>query len=144
MKKKGFKLDQVLKYRKEIENVRKQEFAVARQKLEEASNRLKIEEEKVENLSTEFMDKQQEGISSAELQMYSSFFRRKRADIKNQRNNVVTLDHDLGVKRETLIDASKGKKMLETLEKKSAEEVRKEVADKERGEMEEIALRNRK
>jgi flagellar FliJ protein len=143
MKKNGFRLDQVLKYRKEIEKVRKQEFASAKQKLEEASTMLKIEEEGVENLNSELMDRQQQGISSAELQIYSSFIRRKSADIKNQKTNVGLLDHDLGMKRETLMDASKGKKMLETLEKKSHQKMRKEMAEKERGVMEEIAIRNR-
>jgi flagellar FliJ protein len=143
MKKKGFRLDQVLQYRKEIEKVRKLEFAAAKQKLEEASTMLRIEEEGVENLNSELMDRQQQGISSAELQIYSSFIRRKSADIKNQKTTVGLLDHDLGMKRETLMDASKGKKMLETLEKKSHQNMRKELAEKERGVMEEIAIRNR-
>jgi len=47
-------------------------------------------------------------------------------------------------KRETLIDASKGKKMLETLERKSVRETQKKIADKEKDVMEEIALRRKK
>jgi flagellar FliJ protein len=144
MHKKGFRLDQVLNYRKEMEKMRKQEFAEARQELDDANRHLKKEEEKVDRLNSEFMDRQQEGITACELQLYSSFFCRKSADIKNQRTNVGLLDHEMNKRRETLMDASKGKKMLETLEKKSSRSVRKEIAEKERGLMEEIALRGKK
>ena len=144
MRKNGFRLDQVLNYRKEMEKVRKVEFAEARQELEDASTLLECEEEKVSRLDSEFMDRQQEGITAQELQIYSSFFRRKSVDIKNQRTNVGLLDHEVSRKRETLIDASKGKKMLETLERKSVREMQKKIADKEKDVMEEIALRRKK
>jgi flagellar protein FliJ len=144
MRKKGFRLDQVLTYRKEMEKMRKQEFAEARQELESASDQLKREEDKVDQLNSEFMERQQEGITAQELQIYSSFFCRKSKDIKNQKTNVGLLDHEVNIRRESLLDASKGKKMLETLEKKSALSIRKEIAHKENGLMEEIAIRNRK
>jgi len=143
MRKKSFRLDQVLHYRKEMEKVRKQEFAEAKQELENASNQLNSEVEKVDRLNSEFMDRQQEGITASELQIYSSFFRKKSVDIKNQRTNVGLLDHDVAMKRETLLDASQGKKMLETLEKKNSQAIRKEIAEKERGIMEEIAVRGK-
>jgi flagellar FliJ protein len=144
MRKNGFRLDQVLNYRKEMEKVRKVEFAEARQELEDASTLLECEEKKVSRIDSEFMDRQQEGITAQELQIYSSFFRRKSVDIKNQRTNVGLLDHEVTRKRETLIDASKGKKMLETLERKSVREMQKKIADKEKDVMEEIALRRKK
>jgi flagellar FliJ protein len=144
MRNKGFRLDQVLNYRKEMEKVRKVEFAEARQELENASTLLECEEKKVSRIDSEFMDRQQEGITAQELQIYSSFFRRMSVDIKNQRTNVGFLDHEVTRKRETLIDASKGKKMLETLERKSVRETQKKIADKEKDVMEEIALRRKK
>jgi flagellar protein FliJ len=144
MRNKGFRLDQVLNYRKEMEKVRKVEFAEARQELENASTLLECEEKKVSRIDSEFMNRQQEGITAQELQIYSSFFRRKNVDIKNQRTNVGLLDHEVTRKRETLIDASKGKKMLETLERKNVREMQKMIADKEKDVMEEIALRRKK
>jgi flagellar protein FliJ len=144
MRKNGFRLDQVLNYRKEMEKVRKVEFSEARQELENASMLLECEEEKVSRLDSEFMDRQQEGITAQELQIYSSFFRKKSVDIKNQRTNVGLLDHEVTRKRETLIDASKGKKMLESLERKSVREMQRKIAEKEKNVMEEIALRKKK
>jgi len=143
MRKKGFRLDQVLHYRKEMEKVRKQEFAEAKQELEDASDRLKSEEERVDRVNSEFVDRQQEGITASELQIYASFFRKKSMDIKDQRTNVGILNHELTKRRETLLDASKGKKMLETLEKKNSRAMRKELEEKERGVIEEIAIRGK-
>jgi flagellar protein FliJ len=144
MRKNGFRLDQVLNYRKEMEKVRKVEFAEARQELENASTLLECEENKVSRIDSEFIDRQQQGITAQELQIYSSFFRRKSVDIKNQRANVGLLDHEMTRRRETLLDATKGKKMLETLERKSVREMKRELADKENDVMEEIALRRKK
>ena len=144
MRKTGFRLDQVLKYRKEMEKVSKVEFAEASQELENASTFLKCEEEKVSRVDSEFMDRQQKGITAHELQIYSSFFRMKSVDFKCQRTNIGLLDHEVARKRETLIDASKGKKMLESLEKKSVREMQRHIAEKEKNLMEEIAIRGRK
>jgi len=144
MRKKGFRLNQVLHYRKEMEKVRKQEFVETKQELENASDILKNEEERVERVNSEFMDRQQEGITASVLQIYSSFFMKKSVDIKNQRANVGLLNHELTIKREILLDASKGKKMLETLQKKNSKAIRKEIEEKERGLMEEIAIRGKR
>jgi flagellar export protein FliJ len=127
-----------------MEKVRKQEFAETKQELEDANNRLNREEERVEHVNSEFMDRQHEGITASELQIYSSFFRKKSADIKNQRANVGLLNHELSKRREVLLDASKEKKILETLEKKSSRAIRKEIEEKEKGLMEEIAIRGKK
>jgi flagellar FliJ protein len=143
MPKKGFKLDQVLKYRKEMEKVSKLELAEAKQELDDASSRLKCEEDEADRLNTEFMDRQQKGISGFEFQMYSLFSRKKSADVKDQRANVGLLNHEVTKKRETLLDATKGKKMLETLEKKSSQARNREIADKENHLMEENALRGK-
>jgi flagellar FliJ protein len=143
MHNKSFKLDQVLKYRKEMEKVSKLEFAEAKLELDNASSLLKCEEEKADRLNSEFMDRQQKGITGFEFQIYSRFSRKKSEDIKDQRANVGLLNHDVIKKRETLLDASKGKKMLETLEKKSSQARKRAIAVKENHLMEENALRRK-
>ncbi len=143
MRKKGFRLETVLNYRKEMEKVRRMEFVEAEQKLAEADKRLKSAEEEVERVNSEFVNRQQEGITGLDLHIYSVFFRKKSTDIKNQRQNLSLLHNEVVERRETLIDAAKGKKILESLEKKSAMAHRRELADKEKALMEEIALRNR-
>ncbi len=141
MRKKNFRLDTVLNYRKEMEKVCRLEFVEAEQELENASVRLKSEEAEVDRLNLEFMDRQQEGITGLDLHLYSFFFRRKSADLRTQRTNVRHLHHEVTEKREILIDAAKGKKMLESLEKKSSMAHQRAIAEKEKALMEEIALR---
>lgn len=141
MRKKDFRLDTVLNYRKEMEKVCRLEFVEAEQVLENASVRLKCEEEEVDRLNLEFMDRQQKGISGLDLHLYSFFFRKKSVDLKNQRTNIRVLHNEVTEKRETLIDAAKGKKILESLEKKSSIAQRRAIADKEKSLMEEIAIR---
>ncbi len=140
---KGFRLESVLKYRKEMEKVRRLEFVEAEQELENASKRLKRAEEEVERISLEFASRQQEGITGLDLHIYSYFFRKKSADIVRQRKNVSVLDNEVKERREVLIDAAKGKKALESLEKKCAMAQKMEMVEKEKALMEEIALRSR-
>ncbi|HTP63773.1 MAG TPA: flagellar export protein FliJ [Geobacteraceae bacterium] len=144
MRKKGFKLDTVLNYRKEVEKVRRLEYAEAKQELDMASVRLKCEEEEVERLNSEFVNRQQQGITGLDLQLYAVFFRKKSTDIRNQRRNVSILHNEVRERQETLIDAAKGKKILESLEKKSSLAQKRDQADKEKAFLEEIALRNRR
>ena len=141
MLKKEFRLDTVLNYRKEMEKVCRIEFVEAEQELENASVRLKSEENEVDRLNLEFMDRQQEGITGLDLHLYSFFFRKKSADLKIQRKNINHLHNEVTEKRETLIDAAKGKKVLESLEKKSSIARQRVISDKEKALMEEIAIR---
>lgn len=141
MRNKNFRLDTVLKYRKEMEKVCRLEFVEAEQELENANVRLKCEEEEVDRLNHEFMARQQAGLTGLDLQLYSFFFRKKSADIRTQRTNLRILHNEVTEKRETLIDAAKGKKILESLEKKNALAQQRAVAEKEKALMEEIAIR---
>jgi len=143
MRNKNFKLDTVLKYRKEMEKVCRLEFVEAEQELENANVRLKCEEEEVDRLNHEFMTRQQAGLTGLDLHLYSFFFRKKSADLRTQRTNLRILHNEVTEKRETLIDAAKGKKILESLEKKSSMAQQRAIADKEKALMEEIAIRGR-
>ncbi len=143
MRNKSFRLDTVLKYRKEMEKVCRIEFVEAEQELENANVRLKCEEEEVDRLNHEFMARQQAGLTGLDLHLYSFFFRKKSADLRTQRTNLRILHNEVTEKRETLIDAAKGKKILESLEKKSSMAQQRAIADKEKALMEEIAIRGR-
>jgi flagellar FliJ protein len=143
MAKKGFALEQVLTYRTEMEKVRKQEFATVKAEFEGACERLQNEETRVVCLNTEFLGRQQEGISATELQLYADFFRGKRADLTKQRREVDSLNSRLTEKRDVLVEAARDKKALETLKEKKALVYHREMAEKERAMLEEVALRAR-
>jgi flagellar FliJ protein len=140
MPKDGFRLQQVLNYRREVEKVRKQELAVARNEFEMATSRLRSEEEKAEKLSRELKEKETAGILALEFQLYAEFSRKQSSDIKNQREVVTNLNLEVSEKREILLSAAKDKKVLETFKDKTIAAQRMESAAKERNFLDEIAI----
>jgi flagellar FliJ protein len=144
MAKKQFRLEQVLNVRKETEKKRMLEFATARDEFEGASERLKQEEHHLECLDSECLQKQEQGISAVELQLYSEFFCKKSLEIKQHRGEVDHLGRRMVEKREDLLEASKEKKVLESLKEKDAKVREKEAAVKEQAFLDEIALRPRR
>ncbi len=140
MPKDGFRLQQVLNYRREVEKVRKQELAVARNEFETATRRLKSEEEKADKLSRELKEKETAGILALEFQLYAEFSRKQSSDIRNQREKVTNLDLEVTEKREILLSAAKEKKVLETFKDKTIAAQRVERATKEQNFLDEIAI----
>lgn len=141
MQRNVFSLERVLNFRREAEKLRKIEFAEAKREFENAEDRLRREEEAVDRLGLEFMDRQLEGISALELQLYSDYFRRKEREITRQRDEVSVLDRAMLEKQETLREAATEKKIMEELKKKKLREHERVMAEKERAFLDEIALR---
>jgi len=142
MRKRGFALQQVLDFRKEVEKVRQMEFSAARGELERAVEHLRMEERKADELAVECTERQKEGILAVELQLYADFSRKKKADIKAQRKTVASLDSQMAEKRETLLNAAKEKKVLQSFKDKKDNEQKMELAGEERKFLDEIALQN--
>lgn len=140
---KSFKLQQVLSYRGEIEKLRKQEFASAKQGLDQAYDELTRDEDKVNCLTEEFCNRQQELDCIDEMRMYSDFFARKREEIKNQKSRVEELDRVMNERRDDLIEATKDKKVLESLKQKKADELRQEMKQKENDFLDEISIQKK-
>lgn len=138
-----FELQQVLNYRREIERVRKQEFASAKMQLEEANEQLRREEECVEGLAEEFRSRQQEMSSIDEMRMYANYFVRKKDEIRSRKEQVESLGDALNDCRETLLDATKDKKVLESLKEKKAKQFRQKIDQKEREFMDELSIQKK-
>ena len=130
-------------YRKEMEKVRKMEFNSAQQEFDGACERLNNEENRVDKLNTEFLDRQREGITAMELQIYADFFRRKTVDIKQHRMETASLNDRMTEKRDILVEAAREKKVLEILKEKKGQAHNRELLGKERILLEEIALRKK-
>ncbi len=140
---KTFELERVLMYRREMEKLRKQDFATAKQGLEVANQELQREEELVDLLNKEFQRCQQDIGCIDEIRMYSDFFARKREEIKQQKDKIVQLDQVMNEKRTDLMEASKDKKVLESLKERKAEEFKQEMATKERNFLDEISIQKK-
>ncbi len=138
-----FGLEQVLTYRREMEKLRKQELAVAKEGLYQATLKLESEEQRVELLTREFRYCQQQMESVDDMRLYSDFFARKREEIKQQKARVEHLDLVMNEKRSDLLEASKEKKVLESLKDKKAFEFRQGMAIRERNFLDEISIQKK-
>lgn len=140
---KAFDLEQVLSYRREMEKLRKQELAAARTTLDRANLELQREEQLVGLLTQEFQRCQKDVECIDDLRMYSDFFARKREEIRQHKEHIEELDKVMNERRTDLMEASKDKKVLESLKEKKKEEYRQELAVKERNFLDEIAVQKK-
>lgn len=140
---KKFELEQVLIYRKEMEKLRKQEFAAAQEVLNQAHLELQREEQLVELLTQEFSCCQQKIDCVDDVRLYADFFARKREEIKQQKVRIEELVVVVDEKRDDLLEASKEKKALESLKEKKAEQFKKDMAVKERNFLDEISIQKK-
>jgi flagellar FliJ protein len=138
-----FELEQVLVYRREMEKLRKQEFAAAKRGFEQADQELKREEGLVRILTQEFQRCQRDIECIDDMQMYAAFFSRKREIIRRQKDRVEQLGQTMNEKRSDLMEASRGKKVLESLKEEKAAEFRQEMATKERNFLDEISIQKK-
>jgi len=140
---KRFELEQVLKYRVDVERMRSQDFAAAKRDFEHASDRLILQETQMENIANEFCQRHGELDCIEELRMYADFFSRKREEIKDQKERIELLGHVMNDRRETLLNATKDKKVLESLKDKKAKEFRQTMNQKEQAFMDEISIQKK-
>jgi flagellar FliJ protein len=141
--KKRFEMQQVLGYRTELEKMRKQEFATAKQHLDAACDLLEQEKTEAAQLAEEFSERQQQIDSIFEMQLYADFFTRKREEVKEQQRRVDALDRVLEDRREELLQATKEKKVMEQLKEKQEKAYRREIARKESLLLDEIATQKK-
>lgn len=142
MAKDEFRLEQVLKYRKEAERVRQLELAAARLEQESAQDRLKNERSALDKLSREYSQRQLDGIDAAELQLFGNFTMRKKKEIRGIRESLVGLEKVVQEKRDLLVAAAKEKKALEVFKEKKMRDLQQERMGKERDFLDEIAVQN--
>ena len=129
-----FRLEQVLKFRKEVEKMHQLELAAAKQQHECARDRLRSEKAAMEVLEQECSQRQLKGIEAKDLQLYGDFSRRKAQEIHELRESLVGLERAVQEKREALLTAAKEKKMRD---------LRLEQLCKERAFLDEIAIQGR-
>jgi flagellar FliJ protein len=140
---KVFELEQVLSYRREMEKLQMQELAAARQGVEQANQELRREEELVELLTQEFQRCQKDIGCIDDMRMYADFFARKRDEIRVQKERIEQLDLIVNERRSDLLEASKDKKVLESLKERKTEEFRQDVISKERKFLDEISIQKK-
>ncbi|MCM0081060.1 flagellar export protein FliJ [Geomonas sp. Red32] len=138
-----FRLEQVLKFRKEVERIQQLELAKARQQHENAREQLSNEKAALETLTEELAQRQASGIDAKDLQLYGAFARRKSREIEEMRRSVSMLEKAVQEKREALLTAAKEKKALEVFKEKKMRDLRMEQLLKERAFLDELAVQGR-
>jgi flagellar protein FliJ len=138
-----FRLEQVLKFRKEIEKMHQIELAAAKQQHDAARDRLKGEKAAMEQLAEEFSQRQLQGIDAKDLQLFGDFSRRKAQEIQEMRHSVTALEKTVLEKREALLAAAKEKKALEVFKEKKMRDLRLQQLNRERAFLDEIAVQSK-
>ena len=138
-----FRLEQVLKFRKEVEKMHQLELAAARQQHETARERLKHEKSAMQVLEQEFSQRQLDGIDAKDLQLYGDFSMRKTREIQNLREALPGLERVVQERREALLTAAKEKKALEVFKEKKMRDLRLEQLNRERAFLDELSIQGR-
>lgn len=138
-----FRLEQLLKFRKEVERMQELELAQAREQHETARDRLKSEKAALEVLEQEFVLRQLIGIDARDLQLYGDFSRRKLQEIQEMRLSVQMLENLVHEKREALLTAAKEKKALELFKERKMQDLRMEQLCKDQAFMDELVIQGR-
>ncbi len=144
MPEKNFKLEQVLKYRTEIEKVRIQELFSARHELDLAAERVRMVEELLAAATVDFRSRQEELTGIDDIRVYSRYFSRKREELITGKDEVERLAVAVEERLDILVEASKDKKTLELLKERKSEEFRTAVRKREQNFMDEIATQKKK
>jgi flagellar FliJ protein len=138
---KNFKLQSVLNYRRIRE-------AEARRRLAEALEherfiRRKIAEnrDRLGTLCRELEDRQQQGISLADLLLHMARIEDVEARLKNMEKDLERFRREVEDSRESLCEASRDKKLLERLKEKREEEQGQLINRQENIALDEISLR---
>ena len=135
-----FRLEQVLKFRKEVEKMHQLELSAAKQRHESACDLLLSEKAAMQELAKEFSQRQLDGIQAMDLQLFGDFSRRKKVEIQGLRDSLPGLEQVVLEKREALLTAAKDKKALEVFKEKKMRALRMEQLCKERVFLDEISV----
>jgi len=138
-----FRLEQVLKFRKEVEKMHQLELAAARQRHDSAREKLKSEKGALLTLEQEFSQRQLEGIDAKDLQLYGDFTMRKTQEIQALRDTLPVLEQAVQERHDALLVAAKEKKALEIFKEKKMRDLRMEQMNRERAFLDEVAIQSR-
>jgi flagellar FliJ protein len=138
-----FRLEQVLKFRKEVEKMHQLELAQAKQQHDSARERLKCEKSALKALEQECSQRQLQGIEAKDLQLYGDFTMRKVQEIQTIRDSLPVLEKVVAERREALLVAAKEKKALEVFKEKKLRDLRLEQLNRERAFLDELAVQGR-
>lgn len=141
---KKFKLQTVLNYRQTLENQAQQQLAGSLQRQSLLQAELEQQRTAAQQLDAELKERQQQGLSIAEIDLFESQIQHHQRLISDLEESLVRLEKQILAERHELLGAARDKQVMEKLKEKQEAEYRRELQRKERELLDEVSLRNNK
>ncbi|MDX2494821.1 MAG: flagellar export protein FliJ [Desulfuromusa sp.] len=138
-----FKLQSVLNYRQSLEDQAQQLLAASLQRHNELETQWQQQLQNLQQHDDELTQRQQEGLTVAEIDLYESQIQHCRRLIVDIQGHLQQLDRQILSERKDLLHAARERQVMEKLKDKQEAEYQQELARKERVMLDEVSLRNR-
>ena len=135
-----FSMEPLLKHRKYLEDLQKQELGEFKRILVDEKKKLKIYQKAKDRLLKELYVKQQEGITASENLLYFDFIDQLSTDLDKQKERLLDLENKIYQKHYDLINAMKNRKTLDRLKENEMNEYRHEILVKEQEFLNEVGI----
>ncbi len=137
-----YKMENVLKVKEQIENTRKQEFALAQGKLTAEENKLQELKTRLRIYEQELREATSNKIDVNQLRRLGESINISREQIKAQLVQVEVAKKNLELAQQRLADAVKERKIQDILKEKAFEEFKLEISAQEMKEIDEVVSFN--
>lgn len=135
-----FNLQQILNFRRQNEESKEFELAQANRVLQQEEDRLAFFTDRRDLYQQELLDRQKEGVSPAELALYTAYMAFLKEKIEWQMEAVATARKQVEEKKEELLAARKDRKILDRLRSKKYEAYLADSRKDEMKHLDEVAL----
>ncbi len=139
---KPFRLQKVLDYRQRLEDLGRIALAEALEQESRLLQQLEAGQQELGALYAEIEDHKREGIAPHELQLYEAHCSRKVAALAALAEQLDSARRQVLARREALCEASRDKKLLETVKERKQEETRLEEHRRDAINLDEIAIQS--
>lgn len=140
---KKFKLQTVLNYRQTLEDQAQQQLANSLHRQVQLEAQLVQQQNSLQQLDLQLKEKQQDGLSVAELDLFESQIMHRRRQIKQLQQQLEPLERQILAERQELLQAARDRQVMEKLKDKQQAEYLKDITRKEREMLDEISLRHK-
>ena len=138
-----FKLQVVLNYRQQLEDQAQQVLTSSLHQQSELNGELQHHQLILQRHDDELRQRQQEGLTVAEMDLYESQIQHYHRLIEEIQEKLLQLEQQIVAERMELLHAARERQVLEKLKDKQDTAYQQELSRKERVMLDEISLRNK-
>ncbi len=138
-----FKLQSVLNYRQSLEDQAQYALAASQKRQHELEGQLQLQQEKLHQYDRELKQRQEEGLTVAEMDLYESQIQHCHCLSESIRERLQQLEQQLVSERAALLHAARERQVMEKLKDNQETAYRQELSRKERVMLDEISLRSK-